>query len=71
MEVLKLLSTSKQPLSPTDIKNKMDVSLPQLSVLLRELTEHDVLTCLNSEDQIGKLFVINSKGEKIMEELEK
>lgn len=70
-EALKILSNSNQPLSPTDMKNKMKISLPQISLLLRELAEQEVITCLNAEDPIGKLYVANKKGKMIMKELEK
>jgi len=67
--ILKLLSSSDQAFSANDIKSKLKISLPQSSLTLKELSEKDLINCLNPNDNIGKLYKISSKGKEMIKEL--
>ena len=68
-DILKLLSNSKQPLSSKDIKNRLKMAFPQIRVLLRELSEKELVLCLNPEDNIGKIYTLTQNGEEIIQAL--
>ena len=67
--ILNLLSDSSSPLSANEIKNKLSISLSQVSFTLKELSEKELVECLNPQDNIGKIYVISSKGNVIMNSL--
>jgi predicted transcriptional regulator len=69
-EVLKLFAKSKNPLSSSDVKNNLNISLPQVSLIIKEMSGRNLLNCLNPEDKIGKIYVISQKGEIIQNELQ-
>jgi len=68
-DLLILLSNSEKPLSPSDIKEKLNISLPQVSLLIKEFHEKNLIKCLNPADKIGKIYLISKEGEKIINEL--
>ncbi len=68
-DMLKLLSNSKQPLSAKDTKNRLKMAFPQISVLLRDLSEKELISCLNPEDNIGKIYTLTQNGEEIIQAL--
>jgi predicted transcriptional regulator len=67
--ILKLLSDSSSPLSANEIKNKLNISLSQVSFTLKELSEKELVVCLNPQDNIGKIYVTSSKGNVLMNSL--
>ena len=67
--MLKLLSNSKQPLSAKDIKKRLKMAFPQISLLLKELSEKELVSCLNPEDNIGKIYTLTRNGEEIIHEI--
>ena len=68
-DILKLLSNSKQPLSAKDIKKRLKMAFPQISLLLKELSEKELILCLNPEDNIGKIYMLTRNGEEIIHEI--
>ncbi|MBP1910729.1 winged helix-turn-helix domain-containing protein [Methanolobus bombayensis] len=64
--ILKLLCDSSSPLSANEIKNKLNISLSQVSFSLKELCEKELIECLNPQDNIGKIYIISSKGSDLM-----
>ena len=68
-DVLKLISKSKQPLSAKNITDELKMSLSQVSFLLKELSEKELILCLNPEDNIGKIYRLAQKGEEMMHEI--
>lgn len=68
-EILQLISKSRQPLTANEIKNNLKISLSQISLVIKELSEKQLITCLNPEDKIGKIYTISEKGEGILREI--
>jgi len=68
-DVLKLISNSKQSLSAKDITNELKMSLSQISFLLKELSEKELILCLNPKDNIGKIYRLTQKGEEMNHEI--
>jgi DNA-binding MarR family transcriptional regulator len=66
MSVLNLLSGSNSPLSANEIKNKLNVSLSQVSFTLKELSEKELIECLNPQDNIGKIYKVTPEGNEIV-----
>ncbi len=63
---LKVISSSQKPLTPKQIQKEVGISLSQLSLILKELSEKNLILCLNSQDKIGKNYVISAEGEEII-----
>lgn len=68
-EILQLLSESKKPLTPKEIKNELKISLSQVSFLLKELHKKKLIMCLNPEDNIGRIYRVTKEGEDILHEI--
>lgn len=68
-EILQLISKSRQPLTANEIKNNLKISLSQISLVIKDLSEKQLITCLNPEDKIGKIYTISEKGEGILREI--
>ena len=68
-ELLKFLSTTKQPLTANDIKTELNISLSQVSFLLKELSKKELIICLNPKDKIGKIYKITKNGEELIHEI--
>lgn len=64
--VLLLLKDTSNPLTANDMKDKLNVALPQLSFTLKELRENHLVECLNPEDKIGKIYKITQKGKELL-----
>lgn len=63
------LSRSKDPLTANDISKKRNIAISQASFTLKELSDKQLVDCLNPEDKIGKLYKISTKGKEIMDEI--
>ena len=70
-EILHFLSNSNQPVTPKEIKDELKISLSQVSLLLKELTQNKLILCLNPEDNIGKLYTISEDGKRLMDGIKK
>jgi len=70
-ELLQFLSNSNQPVTPKEIKDELKISLSQVSLLLKELTQNKLILCLNPEDNIGKLYTISEDGKGLMDGIKK
>jgi predicted transcriptional regulator len=64
--ILNLLFDSTSPLSANEIKSKLNISLSQASFTLKELSEKELVECLNPQDSIGKIYKISSEGSILM-----
>jgi len=67
--VLEVLSESNKPLSTNEIKVKLKVAISQASFTLKELVEKKLISSVNPDDNIGKLYIITDLGKKVLEEL--
>lgn len=66
--ILKLLSESNKPLSTNEIKIKLKVAISQASFTLKELVDKKLISSVNPEDNIGKLYVITDLGKEMLGE---
>jgi len=66
--VLELLSKSDKPLSANEIKVKLKIAISQASFTLKELMDKKLISSVNPEDNIGKLYIITENGKRILEE---
>lgn len=64
-EVLGLLI--RAPTSPKDISKALNLHLPQVSMVLKDMSERGLVECLNKGARKGKLFVATSRGKEIIE----
>ena len=64
--ILKLLSESNKPLSTNEIKIKLKVAISQASFTLKELVDKKLISSVNPEDNIGKLYVITDLGKEML-----
>lgn len=64
--VLELLSKSEKPLSTKEVKSKLKIAISQASYTLKELNEKGLIDCVNPNDKIGRLYVINKKGKELL-----
>ena len=62
-DVLQHLSNSDKPLTANEVKCNLKMSLSQSSLTLKELLKEELISCLNPDDKIGKLYKINDEGE--------
>ena len=65
-EVLSAIANSKIPLTVNDIKTKLKIAMAQASFTVKELTDKNLIECLNSNDNIGKIYRLSKEGEKIL-----
>ena len=52
--------------TPYEIVKETDKSGPQISSALKQLTEKNIVICLNECDSKGRLYSLTNKGEKII-----
>ena len=67
--VLEVLSESNKPLSTNEIKVKLKVAISQASFTLKELVDKKLISSVNPDDNIGKLYIITDMGKKVLVEL--
>lgn len=70
ISVMKLFNENPKPLSATDVKKKCRVAISQASFTLKELEEKNLITCLNPEDKIGRLYKLSKKGQETWQQVE-
>jgi len=64
--ILELLNNSERPLSAKDVKSKLKIAISQASYSLKELRNRGLIECVNPDDKIGKLYLINKKGKELV-----
>lgn len=67
----KIIKVMNKPKIPTQIKQDTNLSLNNVSDILRDFKEKKIVKCINSEEKTGRLYKLTSKGMKIKELLEK
>ena len=66
VEVLNIFYNSNRPLTIKEIKNTSKIAMSQASITVSDLLDNDLITCLNPDDKIGKLFKITDEGENLL-----
>lgn len=68
-KVLKIIQTSKNPITINEIKEECKISISQCSLIVKQLEEKKLIECLNPKDKIGKLYRISKIGKEIINEV--
>lgn len=66
----KIIKVMTKPKIPTQIKEESELSLNNVSDVLREFRKKKIAKCLNPEDRTGRLYELTPKGMKIKDMLE-
>ena len=66
----KILKVMNHPKIPTQIKEEAELSLNNVSDVLREFRKKKIATCLNPKEKTGRLYELTPKGMRIRELLE-
>ncbi len=64
----KIISVMSKRKIPTQIKNDTDLSLNNVSDVLRNFRQKGIVKCLNPESKTGRIYELTKKGLKIREE---
>lgn len=66
---LQTLYESDKPLTPTEVKEKLDIAFNSASRALRELNEKELVKCINPDAPRYRRYKITEEGEEVAEEL--
>ncbi|ADC46788.1 hypothetical protein mru_0937 [Methanobrevibacter ruminantium M1] len=47
---------------PSEIASEMDLRINQISAVLSDLKKEDIVTCINEEEKVGRLYKLTDKG---------
>lgn len=65
----KILKALNKPKLPTELKNEAEMSLTNVSKILRSFRARDIVKCLTPDNKTGKIYALTVKGEKLREEM--
>jgi DNA-binding MarR family transcriptional regulator len=65
-KTLELFNKTSNPLSINDVHEKSKIAIAQASVTIAELETAGLIKCLNTQDKIGKLYIITEEGKEII-----
>ena len=66
----KILKVMDKPLIPTQIKEKTDLSLNNVSDILREFRKRNLAECINPKEKTGRIYELTDKGKKLRKQLQ-
>ncbi len=66
----KIIKVMSKPRIPTEIKEETQLSLNNVSDVLREFKKKRIVQCLNPKEKTGRLYKLTPKGMRIKEMLE-
>jgi predicted transcriptional regulator len=68
----KIISTlDEEPKMPSEVKEETNLSLNNVSDILRLFAEKKLAKCLNPEAKTGRLYVLTEKGKIIRDKINK
>lgn len=67
---LVLEATMDGPITPKKVSDKKDIRMEYVSRSLSELSERNLVECLNPEAHKGKLYKITGKGEDVISKID-
>jgi len=67
----KVIRVMSKPKIPTEIKEDSELSLNNVSDILRDFKEKKIAKCLNPRAKTGRIYELTPKGMRIREMLEK
>ncbi len=62
-------SLDEFPKIPSELAEATVISLQHTSHGLKELSDRDLVVCLNPEEKKGRIYRLTEKGEKVLEEV--
>lgn len=65
VRIIKLLKNG--PSTPTNLSEKVDINTSIVSRLLKDMTNENIIACLNPNERKGKLFYLTEIGNWIAE----
>ena len=68
MKAMELLTN---PLMPSEIGKKMQISLTHASKIVRELYKKELVNCLNESLTIGRIYKLTKKGQRVLKEVKR
>ncbi len=66
----KVIKAMDNPKIPTEIKKETNLSLNNVSDVLREFKRKKIVKCLNPKEKTGRLYKLTPKGMRIREMIE-
>ena len=57
-----VMNMNKKFKMPSEIASEMDLRINQVSAVLSDLKKEDIVTCINEEDKVGRLYKLTDKG---------
>jgi len=66
----KIIKVMNKPKIPTEIKEETQLSLNNVSDVLREFKKKKIVKCLNPKEKTGRLYQLTPKGMRIREMIE-
>lgn len=66
----KILKIMNKPKIPTEIKDEANLSLNNVSDVLREFRKKKIIKCINPKEKTGRLYKLTPKGMRIKEMVE-
>ena len=69
MMVFREIANSER--TPSQLHNKLGLHFSQVSRVLKELVERDIIICLNQESRKGKLYGLTENGKEIEQTINK
>jgi predicted transcriptional regulator len=66
----KILKVMDKPLIPTQIKERTDLSLNNVSDILREFRKRNLAECINPKEKTGRIYELTDKGKKLRKQLQ-
>jgi len=65
----KVLELLEKPLTPSDVAQKLKISLTHASKVIRELNSKGLIECLNEKATMGRIYKRTKEAEDILESL--
>ena len=65
----KIIKVMDKPKTPTQIKAETNLSLNNVSDILRSFRKKKIARVLNPKEKTGRLYVLESKGKKIRDDV--
>lgn len=65
----KVIYTLNKPKIPTQIKDESNLSLNNVSDVLREFRKKGLITCINPEEKTGRIYQLTTKGKKLRDSI--
>ena len=62
-KVITIIGTSIK--IPSEIAKSMDLRINQISAILKDLKENEIVVCLNEGDKTGRLYQLTPKGQEV------